>query len=877
MADDDLIETTFPTGAATSEGRPPAQALSALSHGHRFAPGAIIAGRYRVVALLGRGGMGEVYRAEDLTLDQPVALKFLPGVVAAGDARLAQFHNELKTARQVSHKNVCRLYDLGEADGRRFLTMEYVDGEDLSSLLHRIGRKPHDKAVEIARQLCAGLAAAHDRGVVHRDLKPSNVMIDAEGNVRVTDFGIATAVGAADGGNAGTPQYMAPEQFAGRPASIKSDIYALGLILFEVFTGRRAVDARTLADLQDFHERGTVTTPSSIVRDVDPAVERLILRCLERDPERRPMSALVVAAGLPGADPLAAALAAGETPSPDLLAAAAESGAISNRLGLSLTLLTIAGLLVFAVLSSRTSIVGRVPLDLPPAVLVDRAEHVLEVFGYPRASGDAAFGFVRSTEYTRWLANGTATPQRYDPVAIGRPSPVLFWYRGSPRALVAVTNPFVSTTDPPSVLTDMRTVVLDGKGRLQEFRSVPAQLDESDTGTGEASWQPAFAAAGLEMTKFTDTAPGWIPRDFADQRTAWEGALPETGAPVRVEAASYRGRPTYFAIVGPWTRPVLQQPARGSNIVDRAIAGVAGMVALILLAIAATLAKRNAASGRADRRGATRLAIFMAATGGLAWVVKAHHTMSIADEFTGLSRTAADFAFYSGILWVNYVALEPYIRRLWPDTLLRWSRLLAGHLRDPRVGRDVLTGLCTGTALALLQVARTMVIPALGYATPSPPYGNEVDVLAGTGDLVGRWLLYALRALGFSSVFVLVVVLIRFAFRSERLATPLTVLLFALLFANEAGTTNTSLIYLFPIAGGAMLTWVLTQHGLLSLVLAWFTLTMLTSIPMVRDTSHWSAAAGNWTVAALAALTLFAWYAARAGQPLFERRLHGER
>ena len=167
----------------------------ALSTPTGFAPGSIIAGRYRLVALLGRGGMGEVYRADDLTLDQPVALKFLPTTVDDGDARLSQFHNELRVARQVSHKNVCRLYDLGEAGGRRFLTMEYVDGEDLGSLLRRIGRIPHDKAVEIARQLCAGVAAAHDRGVLHRDLKPANVMIDGEGNVRITDFGIATAGG----------------------------------------------------------------------------------------------------------------------------------------------------------------------------------------------------------------------------------------------------------------------------------------------------------------------------------------------------------------------------------------------------------------------------------------------------------------------------------------------------------------------------------------------------------------------------------------------------------------------------------------------------------------------------------------------------------
>src|SRR3954471_4914969 len=359
----------------------------------RFAPGSIIAARYRLVALLGRGGMGEVYRAEDLTLDQPVALKFLPGVVAAGDARLAQFHNELKTARQVSHKNVCRLYDLGEAEGRRFLTMEYVDGEDLSSLLRRIGRIPHDKAVDIARQLCAGVAAAHERGVVHRDLKPSNVMIDAEGNVRITDFGIATAAGTVDTRSAGTPQYMAPEQFAGRPASVKSDIYALGLILFEVFTGRRAVEAKTLAELQDFHQRAAITTPSSIVRDVDPAVERVIVRCLDRDPERRPMSALVVAAALPGADPLAAALAAGETPSPELLAAAGETSAIGVGPGVGLVVSALAGLLAFALISAQVSFVGRTPLDRSPDSLVDRAREIVASLGYSDQAGDDAFGF----------------------------------------------------------------------------------------------------------------------------------------------------------------------------------------------------------------------------------------------------------------------------------------------------------------------------------------------------------------------------------------------------------------------------------------------------------------------------------------------------
>jgi len=146
-------------------------------HG-RFVPGTLLLGRYRILGLLGRGGMGEVYRADDLKLGQTVALKFLPPDLAQDAGRLARFHAEVRLARQVSHPSVCRVYDLGDLDGQPFLSMEYIDGEDLSTLLRRIGRLPEDKATEVARQICAGLAAAHERGVVHRDLKPGNVMID---------------------------------------------------------------------------------------------------------------------------------------------------------------------------------------------------------------------------------------------------------------------------------------------------------------------------------------------------------------------------------------------------------------------------------------------------------------------------------------------------------------------------------------------------------------------------------------------------------------------------------------------------------------------------------------------------------------------------
>ncbi|MCA1632912.1 MAG: serine/threonine protein kinase [Acidobacteria bacterium] len=179
----------------------------------RFVAGTMLGERYRIVGLVGRGGMGEVYRAEDLKLEQPVALKFLPEALSADGAALARFHREVRVARQISHRNVCRVYDIGEYEGLHFLSMEYIRGEELSSVLKRFGRLPTDKAVEIARQMCAGLAAAHEADVLHRDLKPGNVMIDENGNIRITDFGLADLMEDFSGGVSleGTPEYMSPE------------------------------------------------------------------------------------------------------------------------------------------------------------------------------------------------------------------------------------------------------------------------------------------------------------------------------------------------------------------------------------------------------------------------------------------------------------------------------------------------------------------------------------------------------------------------------------------------------------------------------------------------------------------------------------------
>ena len=217
-------------GRSTSDSR--GYSSPSDSHHGRFLPGTKIADRYRIVSLVGKGGMGEVYRADDLKLGHTVALKFLPNKLAEVPQQLEYFLSEVRLTRQISHPNVCRVYDIGEVDGQHFLSMEYIDGEDLRVLLRRIGKLPAGKSVEIAHQLCAGLAAAHDKGVLHRDLKPANIMLDGRGKVRITDFGLAKVAGEnTEGEIAGTPAYMAPEQLIGGQVTIQSDLFALGLIL----------------------------------------------------------------------------------------------------------------------------------------------------------------------------------------------------------------------------------------------------------------------------------------------------------------------------------------------------------------------------------------------------------------------------------------------------------------------------------------------------------------------------------------------------------------------------------------------------------------------------------------------------------------------
>jgi serine/threonine-protein kinase len=839
--------------------------------GGRFTPGLIIAERYRIVALLGRGGMGEVYRAEDLKLSQVVAIKFLPETLSKDPGALQRFHAEVRIARQVSHPNICRVFDIGDADGIPFLTMEFVAGEDLASLIRRIGRLSPDKATEIARQICAGLAAAHERGVIHRDLKPANVMLDEAGKVRVTDFGLAAIAASISGAEAraGTPAYMAPEQLAGKEVTPKSDIYSLGLVLYEILTGKRAFEAATLPELIKAREAGLLTSPSTLVRDLDPLLDRVILRCLEKDPAQRPASALQVAAALPGGDPMAAALAAGETPSPEMVAAAGETEGLNPKVAALCLVGVVISLLALFAISKRTKMISMLPLSDSPEVLASKAHDMIVRFGYTAPVADSAFLFNLNDSYLRYLRDSQKNLSRWDALRNDEPPSLYFYYRESPRFLtsfVPVDNLVYGrvAVDEPSINVSGMTVVgLSPNGRLLYFEAVPPQVDDAKGPAPAPNWTPMLEAAGLDPAKLKSVDSKWLPLEWGDTRAAWEGTWPQRpDIPLRVEAAAYRGKPIYFDLLSPWNKPVhMVQTAGTQNRIGQIFSFV---ITTVIILGGVWIASRNIRLQRGDFPGALRLAIFVFAVGMANWALLAHHNGSPAEYVIAILAISVSL-FFSGITWLLYVALEPYIRRYWPNTIISWVRMLKGQFRDPVLGRDILIGAFVGVAIGALEHLQPIVEAAFGKV-PSQPTGFTLFALEGIRGSLASTLYSATQSLSSALLIFFIFFLVRLIVRKTWLAAVLVTLIFAV---PALGAEHVVIELLFSLPVIALFLVVLYRFGLLALAAFFFAERMADNMPITLPLSAWYAEGGIVAAVAILLVAIYGFQIARAGKPLF--------
>ncbi len=856
---------------------------SALVQG-RFVSGTVLSSRYRIVGLIRKGGMGEVYRAEDLKLGQTVALKFLPENLLADSAALARFHREVSFARNVSHPNVCRVFDINEVDGQHFLSMEYIDGEDLASLIRRIGRLPHAKAVELALQLCRGLAAAHENNVMHCDLKPANVMIDGRGRAKITDFGLACLGGerSHDRAAAGTPAYMAPEQLSENKVSTKSDVYSLGLVLFEMFTGKRAFQAETLSELALLHQRSG-PRPSKLVPDIDPTVERLIVRCLRKEPELRPGLQQVLAI-LSGGDPLAVAMAAGETPSPELIAAARGEGAMRPIVAVAYLVSFLVGLALMVMLSGAGLLHREVPLQKSPTVLADRAASIAESFGYSSQPGDAAYGFERDDGYLEFLAQNDRSPDRWKRLQTGRPAAIYFWYRQSPAALVANSLGRVTPSDPPQQLPGMVTVFLDTRGRLIGFSGVPT----STVVTGNVPHsETLFEYAGLAMADFKQIPAKGSLLFASDTQAAWEGYFPEQpDLPIRVETASYRGLPVFFKIGG-WESSGQESytPSEGRSgygygrsgyrygAKSRAFFSFGFTLSVVAIISGAVLARRNIRSGRGDRRGATRLALYILALQLLIWLFQAHH-VSMPAELNLLYSAVAWAVFYAAAFWVLYVALEPSVRRRWPYRIISWSRLLLGRLRDDLVGRDILIGAALGTAFTSLVSCLNLSAKLIGIVPDRPP-SVALDTFLGVPKIIGQFLSMQRECVTDPLYVIFIILLLSNLFRRDWRAFVVAWVLITFGAAMLFGVRTPANWILAGIMVAGYLT-VLARFGLLATIIFQFYNFMLSNFPLTSDFSSWYAGATVFALLITVSLACCGFFSALSGRAAFRRSLFHE-
>ena len=513
----------------------------------------------------------------------------------------------------------------------------------------------------------------------------------------------------------------------------------------------------------------------------------------------------------------------------------------------------------------------RVPLEKQPEALAEHARGILQSLGYSEPPADTSMGFYEGTDFLRYIAEHDKSKTRWDNLETGA---FVFWYRGSPRPLVAhLSFPFsnapmlgsVWTDDPPLNVSGMTLVSLNPLGRLTRFVIVPPEVEKPAGAALPPDWAILFSAAGLDLSKWNTALPGWIPPVYSDARAAWTGSLAERpNIPMRIEAGAYRGKPVYFELIGPWTRPERMQPYQ-PTMGERASLVIFTVLLLSVLIVGAMLARRNLRLGRGDRRGAFRLAAFVFAAWAVAWFFGVHHVPDFAEIGLFIMFLAWGFA-WSCLLWVLYIALEPYVRRRWPATLVSWSRLLAGGFRDPLVGRDVLAGCLLAPFTTALQRLAWFVFSWLGYPPPQPDSGPQW-VFLGARTIVADVALALFNAPFFWLTALFILFLLRTLTRKEWTAAVAWVVLPTALVAT--GTRFDPVASVGILIFLSLAVFVMIRFGLLALVANFVVHIILQNFPLTTQGSAWYAGISLAGILLIAAMAFSGFYTSLGGRPVF--------
>jgi serine/threonine-protein kinase len=698
--------------------------------------------------------------------------------------------------------------------------------------------------------------------MLHRDLKPANVMLDGRGRVRITDFGLAALATDISGADirSGTPQYMSPEQLEGSEVSIRSDIYALGLVLYEVFTGKPAFEADTAEEFRRMHLEEQPVAMGSMVSEIDPAIERILERCLEKDPQRRPPTVSAVALALPGGDPLAAALALGDTPSPELVASAGGGVRLRPLWGLLLMMLFLSGLWIESVGKGARSLVDHVNLDRAGAAQEERARTLIAELGFTTPPVDSYGSYESRRDVLRWISDNSGSD--WTRIEDSWPSALVYWYRQDADWLAPQNaDQLVTRSDPPPGRPGSMEVVLSHRGDLQSLRATPGPGEtRGEPGLDPEELDRLLIAAGLDPDAFEFVEGSWTPTGFADRTAILRGPDP-TGSPLELRVASLGGKISEFTIAGPWDRPT--PPAR-----NRPGDAFVLVVLLVVLGFASVMSFRNLREGRVDPRSTARVTATVLALPILAWIIRGHHPPLAQTTLTGFLRAFSEGALFGVFCLALYLAVEPVLRRVWPQMLISWTRATTGGFSGPTVG----TALLAGAAGFAVAVWINQLTGSLRIFTSRAVLPAEIEwiALGSTGGMLGilsdQFPVQLFTALLYTTV----LVLLRMVTRSRVIASIGFVIIIGIIMTATGSGKQFGLTT--GLLTAALWLALLLRAGLLALVTAKILVAVFLRFPVTTDLTQIHGTASVLLLVLVVVLMTWALFQAVGGRQLVDER-----